>query len=295
MEGRRVQTVNIAVCVKPVPDPSIVSLDEGDCLDPESLVYAVNFRDWLAVGEAVRLKARDGVEGITVLSIADPSKEHLLRRCLALGADKAIRLWDSSFENPAYSHRTGMVLAKAARRLGANLVLCGQKASDDQMGFTGYAIAEFLGIPFIQKVVQMDLSGNGKLDAIIKLDGGKRERVEANLPLVVGVERGSGETPYADLPALLNALRAPIETYDNQILEMTSLEQEIELTCSGMSPPWKPPSRLFKPDSDLPAEKRLQLIMSGGIVEKKKELLEGSPKDTSLELCHFLRQSGFLD
>jgi electron transfer flavoprotein beta subunit len=55
--------MNIVVCVKPVPDVSIVSLDPNTGLiDSDYLVYVINPYDMVAVEAAVRLKDEDGCQ-----------------------------------------------------------------------------------------------------------------------------------------------------------------------------------------------------------------------------------------
>ena len=120
--------MNIVVCVKLVPDVSIISLDPNTGLiDSDDLVYVINPYDVVAVEAAVRIKDEDGVSRVTLISVAPPSTKGLLHRGLAIGADEAMLLWDSGFDNYD-SYATGVILAKAIGSLQYDLILCGQKA-----------------------------------------------------------------------------------------------------------------------------------------------------------------------
>src|SRR4029077_12629552 len=78
----------------------------------------------------------------TVLCLGprDASKE--LRKALAMGADEAVHLIeDKDFRDPA---STAEALANARNDLGADLVLCGWKAIDDDSSAVGGMLAERL-------------------------------------------------------------------------------------------------------------------------------------------------------
>ena len=65
--------MNIVVCVKLVPDVSIISLDPNTGLiDSDDLVYVINPYDLMAVEAAVRIKDGDGVSRVTLISVAHP-------------------------------------------------------------------------------------------------------------------------------------------------------------------------------------------------------------------------------
>ena len=86
--------MNIIVCVKRVPLTQEVDLE----IDPKKnevrkdmLAYIINEWDNYAIEEAVRLKEK--LEGhVTAITLGNEDDEEVLRRCLAMGADRAIRL-----------------------------------------------------------------------------------------------------------------------------------------------------------------------------------------------------------
>ncbi|NIR25931.1 MAG: electron transfer flavoprotein subunit beta/FixA family protein, partial [candidate division Zixibacteria bacterium] len=101
--------MNIIVCIKPVPDISIISLsgDGEPQLDRDDLIYMVNQSDLAALELALQIKEQVKEGKVVLVSMTPPSNQRLLRRCLALGADEAICIWDRDLIS-SDSHITGM-------------------------------------------------------------------------------------------------------------------------------------------------------------------------------------------
>ena len=86
--------MEIVVCVKRVPMTQEVDLE----IDPQkkdvkkdALAYVINEWDNYAIEEAILLKEKLGGK-VTVLTVGTEEDEEVLRRCLAMGADKAFRI-----------------------------------------------------------------------------------------------------------------------------------------------------------------------------------------------------------
>ncbi|MBW2589524.1 MAG: electron transfer flavoprotein subunit beta, partial [Deltaproteobacteria bacterium] len=86
--------MEILVCVKRVPDTAENEIEvksDGTDIERDDLVYSVNEWDNYAVEEAIQI--RDNVGGsVTVISVGDEESEEVLRREMAMGADKGILL-----------------------------------------------------------------------------------------------------------------------------------------------------------------------------------------------------------
>jgi electron transfer flavoprotein beta subunit len=93
--------MEILVCVKRVPDTSENEIElngAGNDIDRDDLVYSVNEWDNYAVEEALQIVDKVG-GSVTVISVGDDESEEVLRREMAMGADKGILLSDDAFEN----------------------------------------------------------------------------------------------------------------------------------------------------------------------------------------------------
>lgn len=288
--------MNIIVCVKPVPDVNIIALttDRGETrIDDRDLVYVINPSDLVAVEEAVRITEIAGEGKVLIVSMCRPSHEHLVQRCLALGAHEAICAWDKPFEH-ADSHTTGKILSKTIAAQPYDLILSGQKAADTDDGQVGYVIAGMLDIPIVASVTHIRMD-RGAHAAIVekKLAKGFRERLEVKLPAFFAVEESLNEPRYASLPDLMASLRKEMKRLNMKDLGLSSKEVGAaagKKRLLGVSTPKPRPKKIFTPDSSLSAAERMELIMSGGAVEKKSELFEGSPETLSVKFVDFLEQ-----
>ena len=92
--------MDVVVCVKHVPETSEAELKidaTGKNIEKTGLVYDINEWDDYALEEAVRIKEKQGGT-VTAITIGTEDSDSTLRKCLARGADKAIRLTDPKFE-----------------------------------------------------------------------------------------------------------------------------------------------------------------------------------------------------
>jgi electron transfer flavoprotein beta subunit len=290
--------MNILVCVKPVPDVSVITLNaKTGLIDDDDLVYIINPCDMVAVEEAVLIKERGGSGRVTIISVAPPSTRRLMRRCLAMGADEARLLWDRGFDE-LDSYATGMILAGAIAPAQYDLILCGQRAVDTEAGQVGSVMAENLGIPLASRVVKIDVSPDGKkVDVESKLEKGKRVKMEVALPALLTVEADLNEPRYASLPSLMAGLRAPVKEYDLKTLGLSYEEtgaQGVKTRTVALSTPKPRPKKVFTPASNLSAEERLRLIISGGVTQKQSDVLEGDPAGIASIVVQFLQAKNFV-
>lgn len=290
--------MNIVVCIKQVADINIpIRLNPAtNSIESEDLAYVVNPYDMLAVEEAVRIKEKN--EGqVILITVGPPSAERALRQCLALGADRAILLCDPAFAG-SDGYATAVVLAKAIALFQYDIVLCGVRAIDTNAGQVGSAIAEMLDIALVTGVTEIEVSTEQKKVTVQRrLEGGNREVVETPLPALLAVEAGLNKPRYPSLPSMIMAQRKEIERHDINALGLPPKEvgssgaKTHTIRLSAAKPR---PKRIFTPDSSLSAAERMRLIMSGGIAEKKGDLLAGEPADLASKLIQFLRQQKLL-
>lgn len=200
--------MHIVVCVKHVPDTEAPIRIRRDArgIEESGLSFVMNYYDEHAVEEALRIKtARGG--SVTVITAGPARAVEALRAALAMGADQAIHIHDPSLERADHLG-TARALAAAIGPLGADLVLCGKLATDDNASVVGPALAEYLGLPQATAVTKLDL-GDGRATAHREVEGAV-EVLEVSLPAVVTVERNINEPRYPSLPGIMKAKRTPI-------------------------------------------------------------------------------------
>ncbi len=202
--------MEIVVCVKRVPDmaEAEISIDRtGKDIKKDDLVFDINEWDNYAMEEAVLLKEKLGGT-VTAISVGSEEADEVLQRCLALGADEAIRLDDPSFAG-GDAFTTATILAAAIKQLPHDLVLMGVMASDDGDGQVGGTIAELLGIPHATLVTNLEAEGR-TARVRRELEGGLEEMVEMPLPALLTVQTGINEPRYVSIAGIRRAARREI-------------------------------------------------------------------------------------
>ena len=122
------------------------------------------------------------------------------------------------------------------------------------------------------------------------LGKGDREEAECDLPALFSVEKSMNDPRYPTLPNRLRAEKQVIER-----IEATSLGLRFDVKMglskfASFTPPRPKPKKVFTPGSHLSANERKRLIMSGGVAEKKSDLLEGAPEDVAEKIVDILVQ-----
>jgi electron transfer flavoprotein beta subunit len=192
--------LKLVVCVKLVRvlGDEVEFTSDGLDVDPDYLEVALNEWDACAVEEALLIKERLGGAEVVAVTAGDKRSEEALRRCLAMGADRAVRI-DTNVRDPL---STARALAAAVKPESADLVLCGVQSSDSVQGSTGTALSELLGLPRVAVVKKLDWSGSGPATAHRELEGGLIDVVEVDTPAVLTIQTGINQPRYATLRAI---------------------------------------------------------------------------------------------
>ena len=203
--------MKVVVCVKQIAvlgDEVEFTEDERD-VDPDFLDYALNEWDSYATEEALQLVERAGEGEVVVVSVGDEDSEDALRRALAMGAGRGIRVWSPELAG-ADPITVARVLAEVVRGESADLVLCGVQSSDSVQAATGIALAELLELPRVAVVTKVSL-GDGTATVHRELEGGLVDVVEVDTPCVLTIQTGINEPRYATLRAIKQAEQKEIE------------------------------------------------------------------------------------
>lgn len=182
--------------MKVVPKTEEVRLDPTTkTLDRSRAENEINQPDKNALEMALQLKQKHGGD-VVLLSMGPSFFESYLRLGIASGADNAILLSDKAFAG-ADTYPTSYTLATAIKKIGNfDLVLCGEESSDASTGQVPPGIAEWLGIPQVTYVSQLEIVGNiARAKRTIK---GGYEIVEAPLPLLASIELGCNSPRFPD-------------------------------------------------------------------------------------------------
>jgi electron transfer flavoprotein beta subunit len=206
--------MKILVAVKQVAalDEDFEIREDGRDVNADFLIRDLNEWDDFSLEEAVKIKeaASQPVEVIAV-SVAPEEADEALRKCLAKGADRAIRVWDDGLEgsDPIAIAR---VLAAVAKRESPDLVFAGVQSSDQAFASTGIATAAFLEWPHAAVVSSLDYTPGAKKAVFRReLEGGLLHEVEIECPAVLTIQLGINTPRYASLRSIKQAAAKPIE------------------------------------------------------------------------------------
>jgi len=224
--------VNIAVCIKQVPDTEtqIKIAGDGKSIVTDDIKWVMCPYDEFGVEEALRIKEKQGGE-VIVVGAGPKRVTESLRTALAMGADKAILIEDENLYG-ADPMLVAKILAAALKPLNADIIFFGQRAIDDDSGLVGAAVAELLDLPQMAVVNKLEVA-DGKAKAWRPVEG-MTLVLEAPLPAVVTAQKGLNEPRYASLPGIMKAKKKPMET---KTLADLGIDAKGQYEIAGMTPP----------------------------------------------------------
>jgi len=141
------------------------------------------------------------------VSVGDEDAEDAMRRCLAMGADRGVRVEAEGRLDPIQVARA---LAEVVQGESADLVFAGVQSSDSVQAATGVALAGLLDLPSVAVVTKIEL-GDGKATVNRELEGGLVDVVEVDTPAVLTIQTGINEPRYATLRAIKQAEEKEID------------------------------------------------------------------------------------
>ncbi len=207
--------MKILVAIKQVAalDEDFEIRADGRDVESEFLLRDLNEWDDFSLEEAVRIKeASAGVPvEVVAVSVGPEDADEALRKCLAKGADRAIRVWDDAIEgsDPIAIAR---VLAAIAKREAPELLFAGAQSSDHAFAATGIATAALLEWPHAAVLTQLSVSPGARTATFRReLEGGLLHEMETDLPAVLTIQLGINTPRYASLRAIKQAAAKPIE------------------------------------------------------------------------------------
>jgi electron transfer flavoprotein beta subunit len=201
--------LNIVVPVKSVVDVELnIRVRDGKIVE-DGLNYILSKWDENALEAALQLKEANGGE-VTAVTVGPERSGEALRKALAMGADKGVHVNDPAAQG-SDAAGTAKILAKVIQRGPFDLVVTGRQAQDTDMGATGAALAELLGVPLCVNIVKIEpKSEGGKLSIRRKGDVGA-EVIEVTLPALLTANDSLNEPRLASLRGIMQAKKKPME------------------------------------------------------------------------------------
>jgi electron transfer flavoprotein beta subunit len=207
--------MDIIVLVKQVPDTTEVKLDAktGSMLR-EGVNSVMNPDDRHAMEAAIHLKESRGGK-IIALSMGPAQAIDVISEAIGMEADEGILLSDRAFAG-ADSFATSATLGKAIAKIGKyDLIICGRQAIDGDTAQIGPQVAEYLKLPQVTYVFDIEGIEAGVIVVKRRLEGGY-ERVQSTLPAVLTVIGEMNRPRYPMVGRLIDACNkhARIQVWD---------------------------------------------------------------------------------
>ena len=201
--------MKILVCVTSVPDTTArISFTDGDTkFNKAGVQYITGPYDDYALSRAVELKEQLGGT-VTVLNVGEVDTEPVIRKCLAIGADDAIRV----NAEPTDAYFVAEQIAAIARQEAYDLILMGRESIDFNGGQVHGIVGEMLGLPSFSPVMKLDVDGTTARFAR-EIEGGK-ETLEASLPLVLGCQEPIAEWKIPNMRGIMTARTKPLKVVE---------------------------------------------------------------------------------
>ncbi|MDC3024275.1 electron transfer flavoprotein subunit beta/FixA family protein [Alphaproteobacteria bacterium] len=200
------------VAVKRVIDYNVKIRVREDNLDVEkdNVKMSINPFDEIALEEAVRLKEKEIVKEIIVISIGKQDTKETIRSALAIGGDKGIHVYTELAIEPL---GVAKILAEICKKEKIDIAILGKQAIDDDFNQTGQKLAALLNWPQATFASKVEVNSE-KVMVTREIDGGL-ETLEASLPMVITSDLRLNEPRYASLPNIMKAKK-------KEILEMNA-------------------------------------------------------------------------
>jgi electron transfer flavoprotein beta subunit len=259
--------MNIAVCVKQVPDTGSVAIDpKTNTLRRAGAGTAINPLDEFAVEAALNLREENGGT-VTAITMGPPKAEDALARSIAMGTDKGIILSCSAFAG-SDTWSTSLILARAIEKYGPfDLVICGKQAIDGDTAQVGPEIAAHLGIPQAMNVCAVGkFSGRANSLTVKRLFENGTDEIELCLPAVIAVLKDVGEPRFGTLHGRLNYFKKGVE-------KSTAADLDVPPSATGLK---GSPTRVIK-------------TFTPSIV-RKNIMIEGSPEEQAEQMARVIKK-----
>ena len=195
--------MKILVCISHVPDTtSKINFSENNSkFDKSGVQFVINPNDEFGLTRAIWFKEKNNAT-IDVINVGLKDTESTLRKALAIGADKAIRI--------NYDPKDGFSVAKFIsdyiNENNYDLIIAGRESIDYNGGMVPGMISALTNINFIDKCIALNISGNS-VEAAREIEGGK-ENISTQLPLIIGGQKGLVEESDLRIPNMRGIMMA---------------------------------------------------------------------------------------
>jgi electron transfer flavoprotein beta subunit len=238
--------MDILVCINVVPDTTtkITFTENNTKFNSEGVQFIINPYDELSLTRALEITEKLGGK-VTVIHVGTSATDPVIRKALAIGATEAVRIDAEPIDGMFVARQ----ITEFAKTHQYDLILTGRESIDYNGGQVGGLIAEMLGIPFINVVMELETDGN-HLTATRDIDGG-REDLKSALPCLVSAQKDLCEPRIPNMRGIMQARTKPLE-----VIEAVASETNLSYSLFEL-PPAKSGVKLIEAEN---AEQLIDLL-----------------------------------
>lgn len=225
--------MKLLVCISKTPDTTakIGFTNNNTEFDADGVSFIMNpYDEWYALVRAIELKEAAGGE-VVVLNVGPAANDQVIRKALAIGADKAVRI-------NAEADSAGVIaqhIADYAAGENFDAIFLGKETIDYNGSEVGGMLAEHLNLPYLSYASGMEVDGQ-TAKVTRDIEGGT-ELVQVDFPFVISASKGLAEQRIPNMRGIMMAKRKPLEVVEPsevaatvEVLEFSTPEQKSECT-----------------------------------------------------------------
>jgi len=225
-----IDNMNIVICCKFVPCPQDIEKNIDGSVSFDRATWEISEFDLQAVEAGMVLAKATGGKLIAV-SVGSSRIEasQLKKDLLSRGPDELYLVSDDELTD-ADTGVISTILAKAAEKIGADIVICGEGSADYYYQQTGCQIGERLGWATLNYIDSIE-AGDGFLKVERTLES-KIEVLEVPLPAVLSVTTNINTPPRPNMRAILSASKKPVTMLSLSDLGITSIAENVKVVST---------------------------------------------------------------
>lgn len=197
------------MCISCVPDTtSKISFIDSKKFDSNGIQYIIGPYEDYGLARAVELKEKDKSIDISVLNVGLKDNDPLLRKALAIGADRAYRINSEAKDSLSVAKHISNFLIKNS----FDLILMGKESIDYNSGLVHHMVGSILKINSFSPITYLELD-NDYLIIKKETDDGI-EKIKAKMPLVLGCQEPIAEWKIPNMRGIMNARTKEFKVLD---------------------------------------------------------------------------------
>lgn len=196
--------MKILVCISSVPDTTtkITFTENNTKFNTGGVQFVINPNDEFGLTKALIIKEANPGSTVSVIHVGPATNEPVIRKSLAIGADDAIRIDAEATDAVQVANE----IAAYIKSNPFDLIITGKESIDYNGSIVPHMLGEILSIPSVSPCIGLNINGTSA-EMIGVVDGGK-ENTTANLPIVIGGQKGLVEEKDLRIPNMRGIMQA---------------------------------------------------------------------------------------